>query len=195
MATTRLSAADWIDAGFLVLTEEGVQGVKIDRIAERLGVTKGSFYWHFKDMDDYLGAVAARWADEMGARYLATAGPPDEHPSVRMRNRLRVFLSGPVRRLDREMRNWARTDDRARSALGSTDRMIFEQMTRDLCEMGFGPAEAEWRASILFYASVGYAAVDHPLTESNLRAEAFKLLALLTSPGEQADSRPRAQPG
>ena len=59
MTTTRLSASDWVDVGFAFLGEEGIQGIKIDRMAERLGVTKGSFYWHFKDLDDFLQAVAS----------------------------------------------------------------------------------------------------------------------------------------
>jgi hypothetical protein len=101
-----------------------------------------------------------------------------------MRNRLRTFLSRRVRMLDREMRNWARTDERARAALETTDRMIFAQITTDLREIGFSPAEAEWRASLVFYASIGYAAVDHPLTEASLREEAFKLLQRLTSLGD-----------
>ena len=54
MTTTRLSASDWVDVGFTFLGDEGIQGIKIDRMAERLGVTKGSFYWHFKDLDDFL---------------------------------------------------------------------------------------------------------------------------------------------
>jgi AcrR family transcriptional regulator len=185
---SRLAVRDWIDAGFDILAEEGIQGIKIDPIARRLGVTKGSFYWHFRDLDDFLKALATRWADEMGTRYLASAGDPRGHPLTRMRNRLRVFLSRTVRMLDREMRNWARTDSRARAALGRTDRLIFEQMCRDLTELGFEPSEAEWRASVLFYASIGYAAVDHPLTEASIRDEAFKLLELVTSRG----TRPRA---
>jgi len=184
VTVTRLTAADWVAVGFAVLGEEGIQGVKIDRMAERLSVTKGSFYWHFKDLDDFLDALAAKWAGEMGTRYLATAGGPDQHPSVRMQNRLRVFLSRQVRTLDREMRHWARKDRRARAALESTDRQIFAQITRDIRELGFGDAEAEWRGSVLFYASVGYAAVDHPLTEASLRREGLKLLQLLTSRGD-----------
>jgi AcrR family transcriptional regulator len=181
MTITRLSASDWVDVGFAILGADGIQGVKIDRMAERLGVTKGSFYWHFKDLDSYLDALAARWAGEMGSRYLATAGAPDEHPSVRMQNRLRVFLSRQVRTLDREMRQWARTDDRARAALDSTDRQIFQQIITDVRELGFAEEEARWRASVLFYASIGYAAVDHPLTEDTLRNEGLKLLQLLTT--------------
>jgi AcrR family transcriptional regulator len=182
---TRLSASDWVDAGFTILGEDGINGVKIDRMAERLGVTKGSFYWHFNDVDDFLGALAGKWSGEMGSRYLATAGAPDEDASIHMRNRLRVFLSRQVRLLDREMRNWARTDERARAALESTDRMIFERITSDLLELGFGAEEARWRASVIFYASIGYAAVDHPLTEASLRDEAFKLLQLMTARAEQ----------
>jgi len=98
-----------------------------------------------------------------------------------MQNRLRVFLSRPVRVLDREMRHWARNDERAREALEQTDRQIFAQIGRDLRELGFGDAAAEWRAGVIFYASIGYAAVDHPFTEANIRSEAFKLLQLLTS--------------
>jgi AcrR family transcriptional regulator len=173
-----------VDVGFTFLGEEGIQGIKIDRMAERLGVTKGSFYWHFKDLDDFLQAVAEKWAGEMGNRYLESAGSWDEHPSARLRNRLRTYLSRRVRTLEREMRNWARTDERARAALEATDRMIFAQITTDLREIGFSPAEAEWRASLVFYASIGYAAVDHPLTEAILREEAFKLLQRLTSQGD-----------
>lgn len=179
--------------GFEVLAEQGIGGIKIHRLADQLHVTKGSFYWHFRDLDDFFDALARRWADEMGAQYLATAGGPEVHPLTRMRNRLRVFLSRPVRMLDREMRNWARSDERARAALERTDRQTFAQIGRDLRELGFDDAEAEWRASVLFYASVGYAAVDHPLTENDLRTEAFKLLQLLTSRLDAADGQRRAE--
>src|SRR5262249_25949398 len=90
---TRLTANDWVTVGFAVRGEQGIKGIKIDRMAERLGVTKGSFYWHFRDLDDFLDALTTKWAEEMGTRYLATAGSPDEPPSIRMQNRLRVFLS------------------------------------------------------------------------------------------------------
>jgi len=178
---TRYTANDWVEVGFDILAAQGITGIKIQQMAERLHVTKGSFYWHFRDLDDFLDALTRKWAEEMGTRYLATAGRPDEHPSVRMQNRLRVFLSRPVRMLDREMRSWARNDTRAREALERTDRQIYAQITRDLSELGFGDSEAAWRASVVFYASIGYAAVDHPLTEANLRSEAFKLLQLLTA--------------
>ena len=53
----RLSVDDWIQAGFSILAEDGLEALKIDRLCARLGVTKGSFYWHFKDMASYRAAV------------------------------------------------------------------------------------------------------------------------------------------
>ena len=49
----RLSVEDWIQAGYAILAEEGIKALKIDRLCQCLGVTKGSFYWHFTDMAGY----------------------------------------------------------------------------------------------------------------------------------------------
>ena len=64
--SSRLSVNDWITAGLELLADDGIGGVKIQRLCERLGVTKGSFYWHFTDLDAFLGAMAKHWED--GAR-------------------------------------------------------------------------------------------------------------------------------
>ena len=58
----RLSADDWIDAGFAVLADSGPNGLRVDALCDRLNVTKGSFYWHFTDMPAYRSAlVEASW--------------------------------------------------------------------------------------------------------------------------------------
>jgi hypothetical protein len=51
--SNRLGLDDWIQAGYALLAEEGIQAIKIDRLCDRLGVTKGSFYWHFDGMPSY----------------------------------------------------------------------------------------------------------------------------------------------
>jgi AcrR family transcriptional regulator len=52
-AGNRLGLDDWIQAGYALLAEEGIQALKIDRLCDRLGVTKGSFYWHFDGIPSY----------------------------------------------------------------------------------------------------------------------------------------------
>ena len=56
-----LTAADWAEAALQLLAERGVGGLKIDALAKRLGVTKGSFYWHFSSQAELLSAALDRW--------------------------------------------------------------------------------------------------------------------------------------
>jgi AcrR family transcriptional regulator len=57
----RLSAADWERAALNVIAEQGVAAVAVEPLARRLGVTKGSFYWHFGTRDALLEAALRRW--------------------------------------------------------------------------------------------------------------------------------------
>jgi AcrR family transcriptional regulator len=109
-APARLSAEDWIEAGFRLIAEEGLRAVKIDRLSAALGVTKGSFYWHFADIAAYMEAVSAAWtADQRRARaelVSLRALPPEERLSAMMRH-----LAGPRQwMLERAAREWARWD-------------------------------------------------------------------------------------
>ena len=53
----RRSVGDWIRAGYDIMAEEGLKAMTIDRLCRRLGVTKGSFYWHFTDMKAYRATL------------------------------------------------------------------------------------------------------------------------------------------
>jgi AcrR family transcriptional regulator len=56
-----LTAADWAEAALQMIAEAGLGALTVDALAERLGVTKGSFYWHFGGRTDLLHAALARW--------------------------------------------------------------------------------------------------------------------------------------
>ncbi|MCY7355114.1 MAG: TetR/AcrR family transcriptional regulator, partial [Lysobacter sp.] len=57
----RLSAEDWAQAALDMIAEQGVAAVAVEPLARRLGVTKGSFYWHFPSRDALLAAALGRW--------------------------------------------------------------------------------------------------------------------------------------
>src|ERR1700709_1520704 len=84
----RLSADDWIQAGYAILAEEGIKALKIDGLCRRLGVTKGSFYWHFTDLNTYRSALVQAWGqkrDEDRRHFSgATGTPPRERLSQMM---------------------------------------------------------------------------------------------------------------
>ena len=59
----QLDRENWIDGAIDVLAREGLSGLRIEVLAKRYGVTKGSFYWHFKDRQDLLTAMLSHWKE------------------------------------------------------------------------------------------------------------------------------------
>jgi AcrR family transcriptional regulator len=81
-AHARLSAADWERGALEMMAEEGVDALAVEALARRLGVTKGSFYWHFRNREALLQAALNRWeADdevELQQHIGAAGNPPRE---------------------------------------------------------------------------------------------------------------------
>src|SRR3954463_4474543 len=125
-AGSRLSVDDWIDAGVEVLAEEGPSGVKIDRLCVRLGVTKGSFYWHFTDLASFLTAVAERWGEGRDARRATFAELESTEPHERLRRIIAELADSHDWALERAVREWARTDASVAERVAATDRWVFQ---------------------------------------------------------------------
>src|SRR4051812_22016420 len=66
----RLGAGEWEAAALAALSESGPAGVAVEALARRLGVTKGSFYWHFEDRDALLRAALVAWENEYTERII-----------------------------------------------------------------------------------------------------------------------------
>jgi len=79
-ASARLKRDDWLDAAFHAAVEHGFDGVRVLVLADTLGVTRGSFYWHFKDHADLITALIERWraaelSSNQGMQQLASLDP------------------------------------------------------------------------------------------------------------------------
>ncbi len=179
--TSRLSVTDWITAGLKLLSEDGIGGVKIQRLCDRLGVTKGSFYWHFTDLDAFLGAMAKHYED--GARifrdrFAAMAAADAEATFTDTSN---FLLNRRLAATERAMRDWARTDDRARTAIEASDRLVFAALRRAFELVGFTEVEADVRAKTLLYAGVGFGDVG-PIgdTDTDPRVQLTMMMEFLT---------------
>lgn len=87
-AGNRLSVDDWIQTGYAILAAEGMKALKIDRLCDQLGVTKGSIYWHFDGMPSYRTALIEAWAElrDEDRRHIDEMGdiPPRERLSKMM---------------------------------------------------------------------------------------------------------------
>ncbi|HEY2578663.1 MAG TPA: TetR/AcrR family transcriptional regulator [Streptosporangiaceae bacterium] len=86
-ATTRrrLTPQDWVTAALAVIAEGGLAAVAVEPLAQRLGTSKGSFYWHFENRDALLTAALARWEEQYTAAVTAENTRAGADPVQRLR--------------------------------------------------------------------------------------------------------------
>ena len=160
-ASGHLSRKDWLEAGLKLLIEEGVASVRITRLAEALGVTRGSFYWHFKDRDALLEALVETWAGKNTAAVLEAV-----EDAVSLAHGILALFEvwiDPERfdpRLDQAMRDWARRCVRIRNAVAGADDSRVAAITALFQRFGYEMPEAFIRARIVYFTQVGYYALD-----------------------------------
>jgi AcrR family transcriptional regulator len=155
-SAARIGRSEWIKAAVDALQRDGIEGVRVEVLATRLGVTKGSFYWHFADRAALHDAMLAHW------RAVATAAIIDrvEREGGAPRAKLRYLTAITARgasapRLETAMRGWARQDKRVAQAIATADRERIAYVTGLLQAIGFEPEAAELRARLLFLAVIG----------------------------------------
>ena len=152
---SRLSVEDWLQAGYTLLAEQGVRALKVDRLCQQAGVTRGSFYWHFEDMDAYRAALVESWNTflEKDRHSLAELDvlPPRERLSAMMT----ALISPQHWILERAMREWARTDPVAAANVRAADRRLIRSVTKAYADFGFSPADAKLRAELTFASGIG----------------------------------------
>lgn len=178
-AHARLSAQDWVQAGFRVLAEDGVKALTIDRLCRRLGVTKGSFYWHFTDIKAYRQALVDTWAavrDEDRGDFDTLASLP---PRQRL-SRMMTLLVGPRHwTLERAMREWARCEESVAAAVRASDLRVLEAVRQAFLDDGFDPEEAATRAGAVFAAGIGFLHLAGPQPSPRATARRERFLELL----------------
>ena len=151
----RLGREDWIDAALQALADGGASAVAVERLAARLGTTKGSFYWHFKDREALVTAALATWerqetdalieemhevADPVERLQMATAMATEYEEEERPDVRLLPSASDPV--------------------VGEVVRRVQQKrvdfLARIFRDAGFSPAESRVRARLAYSLALGW---------------------------------------
>ena len=156
----RVARRDWIEAAYQELARGGERAVGINALAARLGVTKGSFYWHFRDRAELMRALLDRWAHERTDEVLGLALGSTADPRERLR-RIQA-LGREVAPIDRAMRLWAQHDPAAEEAVRHADHALLKHIAACLEELGFEAREARLRAVLMLRVWVGGYLVPDP---------------------------------
>jgi AcrR family transcriptional regulator len=151
--TASLHPENWLRAAQNRLSEHGIESVRVEVLARDLGVSKGSFYWHFRDRSELLDKLLARWEDgEIGwlhaeagtggaaswAKFIARTADPD-------RMRLEVAIG-----------NWARADERVATRVSAIEKRKSRLIADVLREIGFAPHAADSASELVWLICLGW---------------------------------------
>lgn len=147
------ASQDWVAAGLAELASAGVDGVRIEVLAERLGVTKGGFYRRFKDRRALLNAILESWRDGRVASIERQAESGAETPAGTLRGIFRIYTERANTQgiaIELAIRQWARSDPIAAAAAEAVDEARLKVVGSLYRALGLSAAEAEARA-VMFY--------------------------------------------
>jgi len=145
---------EWIDAAARAMSQGGVEEVRVEALARTLGVTKGSFYWHFDDRPALLGALLARW--EAAARSALDAAAAPIRPEQRIASLFRQLAQPTGGLTDAEIRAWARRERGVAERVAEMERQRIVFLKEQLAEMGASAMDAHRRAEAGYLAAVAW---------------------------------------
>ena len=149
-SSPRLSVDDWLQAGYALIAEQGIRALKIENLCRQIGATRGSFYWHFEDMESYRTALVDYWTEFLEQDRESMAQLDELPPRERLSRMMTALVSPQHWVLERAMREWARSDPTAAASV-----RVLRAVTRAYLDYGFSAPEAKLRASSTFAAGIG----------------------------------------
>ena len=171
-----LGQEDWIIAGLAALAEGGVDAVRVERLAKRLGASKGSFYWHFADRPALLEAMLAFWEREGTTALIdqvAAVADPAERLRRIAREALELLTRGvDVARSETAMRGWAAQDPEVGRRFARVEAQRLDHLVRELQALGYQAEPARRLAKGLYLALIGLYSV-RPYAPDLADSEAF----------------------
>ena len=154
MVASKYRRSDYLIRGLEVLASDGPDALTAARMTRELGVTKGSFYWHFKDRDQFLEALLDYWAEQSTQTVIRNRSYPDDPPA-----RIRAVAEDIVRRdlagMDPHIRSWTQYDPRRAKVVASVDKLRFGFLRDLFVAAGYPADDAALRAQCLYRYALG----------------------------------------
>jgi AcrR family transcriptional regulator len=143
----RLSRETWLQQALDTLAEDPTH-LRIDELAERLGVSKGSFYWHFKNRSDFVQAMAEFWRDAYTVPVRDQIIESNESAEDRLRGVMEHILKHKDALYDLAVRAWARHEPSIRDVIREVDKMRLDTLYSIFRDLGLDEAEARMRTRL-----------------------------------------------
>jgi len=181
---TPLNKSDWVDAATAILVDENVRGIRLDVLCKKLGVTKGSFYWHFAGRPALLKAILEQWHSRMTTNVISRLGADGGKPMDRLRSLIalpRATRSPAFGRIEQSIRDWSRRDKQAFKAVEEVDRIRLDYIADLFTQQGIAPDVAARRAYFAYALLMGDSVLRSTVQPDNLDEMLDEVMEILTT--------------
>jgi len=178
---------DWLRAAQNRLSEHGIESVRIEVLARDLGVSKGSFYWHFRDRGELLDRLLAQWEDAETDWLNADGGAG---AATRWAKFIARTADPERMRLEVALRAWARGDERVAARIAAVEKRKSRLIADVMCEIGFAEAAAGSWSELVLLISLGW--LDRATRDRQFELAGRSLGELLSEFILAASARPPA---
>ncbi len=165
----RLSREAWLQQALDILAEDP-EHLRIDELADRLGVSKGSFYWHFENRSEFILAMAEYWRDRLTIEPINDLSLVGGSAEDRLYALMRKITENRLGHYDLAVRAWARHEPSIMSVIRDVDRARMRELNELFLEIGFDEEEARMRARLFVVCH----SFDEALSLQLNRKEALK---------------------
>jgi len=148
----------WLQAAYEALLESGVDSVKILPLAKRLNLSRTSFYWFFKDRDEILGALLARWREKNTGNLVRQAGAYAESLAEAMLNIFDCWLDTDLfdAKFEFAVRSWALQSPEILAEVQAADQRRLRALSEMFMRFGADEVRADVRARTTYLTQIGY---------------------------------------
>ncbi len=155
----RKTANDWVMAALRVLATNAIADVKVERLADDLGVTKGSFYWHFEGREALLDAMREEWVrfdtEQVIELVDADTGSTDPISAIRTLVRFTLGASGELDGVEAGIREWSASDPKTAAVCSAVDKRRLAYVADYLVAAGIPRPQAERRTDVIYRIVIG----------------------------------------
>lgn len=154
----RGSPEGWLDAAYDILLESGVDAVKIQALSARVKLTRTSFYWFFKDREELLAALVARWRDKNTGALVKQTQAYAESIAEAMLNVFDCWLDKTLfdSQFEFAVRSWAIQSPEVEAEVRAADEVRLDALKRMFLRFGYKDRSADVRARTLYLVQIGY---------------------------------------
>ena len=188
-AGARTTREDWIALAKDILVSEGVEKLKVLNLAQKLGVSRSSFYWFFKSRNDLLDQLLHHWEHKNTASIVERADRPAHSITEAVLNVFECWVDAELfdPGLDFAIREWARRSADVRQRIDIADEHRVAALSAMFRRHGFADTDAFIRARVLYFMQVGYYAID--VKEPTLQRLSYLESYMRSFTGEDASAK------